>query len=144
MKNEEKEMENNANNNEKAIAQAPVIVSGEKKVEVRELIEKGKAKGSISQSDIMEAFEDADYDIEQVEKLYEVLVTSEEMLRAEDLGDFYRISADNRNLNYDNYFSKGNASVETIEPYHSHNTQRVDVEGMKQLLLKLKLFGGQY
>lgn len=78
------------------------------------------------------------------EKLYEVLVTSEEMLRAEDLGDFYRICADNRNLNYDNYLNKGNSAVETIEPYHSHNTQRVDVEGMKKLLLKLKLFGGQY
>ena len=66
-------MENNVNSNEKNIAQAPVIGSGEKKIEMRDLIEKGKAKGSISQSDIMEAFDDADYDIEQVEKLYEVL-----------------------------------------------------------------------
>ena len=66
-------MENNVNSNEKNIAQAPVIGTGEKKIEMRELIEKGKAQGSISQSDIMEAFDDADYDIEQVEKLYEVL-----------------------------------------------------------------------
>ena len=66
-------MENNVNNNEKNAVQAPVIGNGEKKIEMRELIEKGKTKGSISQSDIMEAFEDADYDIEQVEKLYEVL-----------------------------------------------------------------------
>jgi RNA polymerase primary sigma factor len=73
MKNEGKEMENNVNNNEKNAVQAPVIGNGEKKIEMRELIEKGKTKGSISQSDIMEAFEDADYDIEQVEKLYEVL-----------------------------------------------------------------------
>ncbi len=78
------------------------------------------------------------------EKLYEVLVTSEEMLRAEDLGDFYRISADSRNLNYDNFFSKGNAAVETTQPYTSHNTQRLDVESMMGLLKKLKLFGGQY
>lgn len=77
------------------------------------------------------------------EKLYEVLVTVEEMLRATDMGDFYKISADNRNLNYDN-LEKGNIDLNTIEQYHSHNTERLDVEGMKNLLLKLKLFGGQY
>lgn len=74
------------------------------------------------------------------EKLYEVLVTSEEMLRADDLGDFYRIHADNRNLNYDNFFVKGNEKLNTIEQYNSHNTKRLDVEGMKRLLLKLNLF----
>ena len=78
------------------------------------------------------------------EKLYEVLVTAEEMLRAEDLPGFFRIRADNRDLNYDNYFSKGTKALETMEQYTSHNTRRLDVEGMKQLLLKLKLFGGQY
>jgi UDP-glucose 4-epimerase len=77
------------------------------------------------------------------EKLYEVLVTVEEMLRATDMGDFYKIAADNRNLNYDN-LEKGNIDLNTIEQYHSHNTERLDVEGMKNLLLKLKLFGGQY
>ena len=76
------------------------------------------------------------------EKLYEVLVTSEEMLRAEDLPGFFRIAADNRDLNYDNYFSKGKQNL--AEAYHSHNTERLDVEGMKQLLRKLKLFGGKY
>ncbi len=74
------------------------------------------------------------------EKLYEVLVTSEEMLRAEDLGGFYRIHADNRNLNYDNYFSKGNEDLNSIDQYNSHNTKRLDKEGMKKLLLKLDLF----
>lgn len=74
------------------------------------------------------------------EKLYEVLVTAEEMLRAEDLGDFYRIHADNRNLNYDNYFNKGNEDLNKIDQYNSHNTKRLDVEGMKKLLLKLDLF----
>jgi len=74
------------------------------------------------------------------EKLYEVLVTSEEMLRAEDMGDFYRICADSRNLNYDNYFSKGKKELDEVEQYHSHNTRRLDKEGMKQLLLKLDLF----
>ncbi len=78
------------------------------------------------------------------EKLYEVLVTTEEMLRAESLPGFYRIHADNRNLNYDNFFTKGNKDLETIGQYTSHNTERLDVEEMKKLLLKLKLFGGQY
>ena len=76
------------------------------------------------------------------EKLYEVLVTAEEMLRAEDLPGFFRVPADNRDLNYDNYFSKGNSEFGRIEQYTSHNTQRLDVEEMKQLLRKLKLFGG--
>lgn len=74
------------------------------------------------------------------EKLYEVLVTSEEMLRAEDMGNFFKIHADKRNLNYDNYFNKGNKELSTIEQYHSHNTRRLDKEGMKKLLLKLDLF----
>ena len=76
------------------------------------------------------------------EQLFEVLVTAEEMLRAEDLPGFFRIPADNRNLNYDNYFSKGNPELGKIEQYTSHNTRRLNVEEMKQLLLKLKLFGG--
>ena len=78
------------------------------------------------------------------EKLYEVLVTTEEMLRAQELDGFYRICADNRDLNYDNYYSKGNKDLERTEQYTSHNTRRLDVEEMKQLLLKLKLFGGKY
>ena len=76
------------------------------------------------------------------EKLYEVLVTAEEMLRAENLPGFFRIPADNRDLNYDNYFCKGSVDLEHTEQYTSHNTDRLDVEGMKRLLLKLKLFGG--
>ena len=76
------------------------------------------------------------------EKVYEVLVTEEEMLRAEDLPGFFRIHADNRDLNYDNYFKNGSKALETIGQYTSHNTQRLDVEGMKNLLRKLKLFGG--
>ena len=75
------------------------------------------------------------------EKLFEVLVTAEEMMRAEELPGFFRIPADNRDLNYDNYFSKGNPEFGKIEQYTSHNTHRLNVEEMKQLLLKLKLFG---
>ena len=72
------------------------------------------------------------------EKLYETLVTREEMARAEDMGDYYRIPCDTRDLNYDKYFSQGNKDMENVEDYHSHNTRRLDVEGMKQLLLKLR------
>ncbi len=74
------------------------------------------------------------------EKLYEVLVTKEEMVNAEDLGGYYRIPADNRNLNYQKYENVGNKDLETIEEYNSHNTKRLDIEGMKELLLKLDLF----
>lgn len=74
------------------------------------------------------------------EKLYEVLVTQEEMMKAIDLEGFYQIPADNRNLNYDKFIDKGNHEVELADSYHSHNTDRLDVEGMKKLLLKLELF----
>lgn len=76
------------------------------------------------------------------EKLYEVLVTKEEMVNAIDMGEYYRIPADNRNLNYQKYVDQGNADIEKIEDYNSHNTQRLDVDGMKELLLKLDLFNG--
>ncbi|SEV94529.1 UDP-glucose 4-epimerase [Chryseobacterium wanjuense] len=73
------------------------------------------------------------------EKLYETLCTREEMIKAEDMGDFYRIPADNRDLNYAQYFSEGTEDISKIEDYHSHNTHQQDVEGMKQLLMKLPL-----
>lgn len=72
------------------------------------------------------------------EKLYETLVTREEMSKAEDMGDYYRIPCDTRDLNYDKFFVEGSEAVSKIEDYHSHNTHRLDVEGMKQLLLKLE------
>jgi UDP-glucose 4-epimerase len=71
------------------------------------------------------------------EKLYETLVTREEMAKSEDMGNYYRIPADNRDLNYDKYFVEGQEELATIEDYHSHNTHRLDVEGMKELLMKL-------
>ena len=72
------------------------------------------------------------------EKLYETLVTREEMVRAVDMGDYYRIPCDTRGLNYDKFFTEGNEDLSRIEDYHSHNTFRLDVEGMKNLLLKLR------
>lgn len=71
------------------------------------------------------------------EKLYETLLTREEMARAEDLGGYYRVPADVRDLNYARYFTEGEAEVSLEHDYTSHNTQRLDVDGMIQLLLKL-------
>jgi len=74
------------------------------------------------------------------EKLYETLCTREEMLKAEDMGEFYRIPADNRDLNYAKYFSEGNEILPEIDDYNSHNTTREDIEGVKILLQKTALF----
>lgn len=73
------------------------------------------------------------------EKVFETLVNREDMLKAEDMGDYYRIPADTRDLNYEQYFSEGNTEENRIEEYHSHNTHRLDVEGMKELLKKLPI-----
>ncbi len=73
------------------------------------------------------------------EKLYETLCTREEMMKAEDMGEFYRIPADNRDLNYAKYFSEGEEDVAKIEDYHSHNTEQQGVEGLKNLISKLPL-----
>lgn len=71
------------------------------------------------------------------EKLYESLISREEMARAIDMGDYYRIPADNRDLNYAKYFSEGAVTVSELEDYTSHNTRRLDVAEIKQLLLGL-------
>lgn len=72
------------------------------------------------------------------EKLYETLVTREEMAKAVDMGDYYRIPCDTRDLNYDKFFTQGSEKASHTEDYHSHNTRRLDVAGMKELLLKLR------
>ena len=71
------------------------------------------------------------------EKLYESLISREEMAHAQDLGRYFRIPADNRDLNYAKYFSEGEESISHLEDYTSHNTHRLDVEEIKTLLLKL-------
>ncbi|MFT4683783.1 MAG: UDP-N-acetylglucosamine 4,6-dehydratase [Urechidicola sp.] len=73
------------------------------------------------------------------EKLYETLCTREEMVKAEDMGEFYRIPADNRNLNYAKYFSEGEQDISLIKDYNSHNTVQKDVEGVKKLLSQLSI-----
>jgi len=73
------------------------------------------------------------------EKLFETLCTREEMIKAEDMGGFFRIPADNRDLNYSRYFSEGESAISEIEDYNSHNTEQQNVEGMKELLRGLPI-----
>ncbi len=85
---------------------------------------------------------DADTEVKVIgtrhgEKLYETLVTREEMFKAEDMGGYFRIPADSRDLNYDKYFKEGEEDISQVEDYHSHNTKQLDVEGMMELLKKI-------
>ena len=73
------------------------------------------------------------------EKLYETLVSREEMARADDLGKYYRIPADSRELNYQKYFVEGQKEVSNLDDYTSHNTHRLDVEEVKRILMKLPM-----
>ena len=71
------------------------------------------------------------------EKLFEALCSREEMFVAQEQGEYFRVPADNRDLNYSKFFEEGDADLSKVEDYNSHNTERLDVEGMKQLLRKL-------
>ena len=73
------------------------------------------------------------------EKLYETLVSKEDMLKAENFENYYRVPADNRDLNYAKYFSEGSDDLSTIDDYHSHNTERLSIDGLKALLMKLDI-----
>ena len=76
------------------------------------------------------------------EKLYETLVTQEEIVKGIDMGNFFCIKADNRDLNYEKYFSVGNKKLDISESYTSHNTTVLGIDEMKELLKKLEVFGG--
>ena len=73
------------------------------------------------------------------EKLFETLLTREERVKAQDMGNYFRVPADNRDLNYNAYFEEGQETLSHEEDYHSHNTDRLDVDDMKAMLLKLEL-----
>jgi UDP-glucose 4-epimerase len=77
------------------------------------------------------------------EKLFESLISREEMAKANDMGDYYRIPADNRDLNYAQFFSEGEEKISHLEDYTSHNTRRLRVEEIKSLLLKLDYIKGE-
>ena len=116
---------NNANNGDIFVQKAPAVTIHDLALALKELFK-------------------ADNEIKIIgtrhgEKLYETLVNREEMAKAEDCGLYYRIPADNRDLNYGKYFTEGESQVTQIEDYTSHNTKRLDIEEMKKLLLKLPL-----
>ena len=77
------------------------------------------------------------------EKLYETLLTKEEYIKAEDMGRYYRVPADKRDLNYDKYFVEGNVYLSTSEEYNSHNTYRLNVEEIKEKLLQLNYINNE-
>ncbi len=91
---------------------------------------------------LLELLQRHDHEVREIgtrhgEKLYEALLSREEMANAEDLGEYYRIAPDGRDLNYAKFYEQGQVCIARTEDYNSHNTRRLDVEGMKQLLLKL-------
>jgi UDP-glucose 4-epimerase len=71
------------------------------------------------------------------EKLYESLLSKEELVHAEDLGDYYRVPSDNRDLNYNKYFTEGNSQIKNFEDYHSHNTRRLSEIELINILNKI-------
>jgi UDP-glucose 4-epimerase len=74
------------------------------------------------------------------EKVFEVLCSKEEMYKAKNLSEFYKIPIDKRNLNYEKYFDEGNTEIRSVEEYSSDNTKRLNIDQMKDLLLKLEEF----
>lgn len=91
---------------------------------------------------LLQLFERPDHPVQIIgvrhgEKLYESLLGKEERARADDLGDYFRVPPDGRDLNYDKFVDRGDVTLHEGEEYNSHNTDRLDVEGMKALLLKL-------
>jgi len=105
-------------------------------------VQKSPAATVLTLAEALKELYNADNPIKNIgtrhgEKVYESLVNREEMAKAIDLGKYYRIPADTRDLNYERYFSEGEEDMSKFEEYHSHNTTRLDVEGTKKLLLKL-------
>lgn len=91
---------------------------------------------------LKELFGKPDHPVENIgwrhaEKLYETLASAQELAKSDDMGDYYRIKLDTRDLNYKPYFSEGDQKTTSFEDYHSHNTEQLDVEGVKTLLLTL-------
>ena len=91
---------------------------------------------------LVELFDRPNHPVEHIgwrhaEKLYETLATSQELAQSEDLKAYYRIRMDERDLNYKAYFSEGEQNTVHFEDYHSHSTERLDVEKLKALLLTL-------
>jgi len=105
------------------VQKAPASTVGDLAVALRELLRRDNAINVIG--------------TRHGEKLYESLVSREEMAHAEDMGRYYRIPADSRDLNYDKYFVEGETRISAVDDYTSHNTERLGVEQVKQVLLQL-------
>jgi len=91
---------------------------------------------------LLELFNRPEHDVNIIgwrhaEKLYETLASAQELAKSEDMGDYYRVKLDERDLNYNAYFSEGEGETKAYDDYHSHNTERLDVEGVKTLLMSL-------
>lgn len=91
---------------------------------------------------LLEIFDQPNHEVQVIgwrhaEKLHETLASAQELAKSEDLGDYYRVKLDERDLNYNAYFSEGQSKTRSFDDYHSHNTERLDVEGVKNLLLSL-------
>lgn len=97
---------------------------------------------------LKELFQVPDHPVEIIgwrhsEKLYETLASAQELATSQDMGDYYRIHMDNRDLNYRPYFEEGDKTMAKLEDYHSHNTDQLDVEGVKTLLMSLPEVQGE-
>lgn len=105
-------------------------------------VQKAPAATLVTLATALQELYNSDFGIEVIgtrhgEKLYETLVTREEMARANSVGNYYQIACDSRDLNYEEYFVEGSEDIAKVEDYHSHNTRRLDIASMKELLLKL-------
>jgi UDP-glucose 4-epimerase len=97
--------------------------------------------GDLAQA-LIELFEVPDHEVQIIgwrhaEKLYETLASEQELATAEDMGDYWRLQLDERDLNYRAYFSEGDAQIKPSQDFHSHNAERLDVERVKALLMSL-------
>ena len=91
---------------------------------------------------LLQLFDVPNHEIKQIgwrhsEKLYETLASAQELATAEDLGDYFRLQLDSRDLNYNAYFSEGDENTDSLEDFHSHNTEQLSVAEIKQLLMSL-------
>jgi UDP-glucose 4-epimerase len=112
------------------------------------LVQKAPACTIGEQAQAVKELFNADNEIKQIgirhgEKMYETLLTNEECTKAEDMGNFYRVPADNRDLNYDKYFVDGNVKQNTLTEFNSSNTRQLNIEEIKQTLLKLSYIKGE-
>lgn len=136
----------NGNQGDIFVQKSPASTIGDLALAVKQLLleNDGKLKKSVNSSEMVnftdELLEKNNIKIigtRHGEKLYETLLTKEEMIKAKDCGNYFRIPADNRDLNYNNYFDIGKLEISFLEEYNSHNTERLNIKQIKEKLLEL-------